>query len=145
MVTNKSKFHSLHVICSYTMHIIYLCLPSVNLLSNLLQLSEGMVFSCPQHTLKVIDAVGNSHGHLFTLRSCLGTLVQGGMESIVSSKLMAAGACIHVYIPFTDLHNFVSELLTLKKQDECFFILQLSLYWSINNMQYNSVYMVHAI
>ena len=59
----------------------YLCLPSVNLLSNLLQLSEGVVFSCPQHTLKVIDTVGNSHSHLLTLRGCLRTLVQSGMES----------------------------------------------------------------
>ena len=59
----------------------YLCLPSIDLLSNLLQLSEGVVFSCPQHTLKVIDAVGNSHSHCFTLWGCLRTLVQSGMES----------------------------------------------------------------
>ena len=61
----------------------YLCLPSVDLLSDLLQLSEGVVFSCPQYTLKVIDAVGNSHSHLFTLRGCLRTLVQSRMESVL--------------------------------------------------------------
>ena len=61
----------------------YLCLPGVNLLANLLELSERVVFSGPQHTLQVIDAIGDSYCHLLTLRGCLGTLVQSGMESEV--------------------------------------------------------------
>ena len=69
----------------------YLCLPSVNLLSNLLQLSEGVVFSCPQHTLKVIDAVSNSHSHLVTFRGCLRTLVESGMEPMGDKGIQDEG------------------------------------------------------
>ena len=32
-----------------------------------------------------------------------------------------------MYIPFTNLYNLVSELITLKKQDEYFFVFRFSL------------------
>ena len=55
-------------------------LPGFNLLSDLLQLSEGVVFGGPQDTLEVVDPVTNGNGHLLSLLGCLRTLVEGGME-----------------------------------------------------------------
>ena len=143
--------------------VVYLCLPGVNFLSNLLELSEGVVLCGPQHTLQVIDTVGDSYCHLLTFWSSLRTLVQSGMESNgwewgnkwmneKEYKLKGGGRAERKrereeegrkverkrygrngreiqerHLPFTDLPDPVSKLISLEEQDEHNLVFKLSL------------------
>ena len=81
-----------------------------------------MILCRTQHCRQVIDTVANGNTHLRTFVSCLGALVEGGVEpegeGVGGPKIPPRTDNRWGDIPFTYLLDSSSQLVSLEEEDE---------------------------